>query len=322
MIKIGIYGDNGHQITREIQNNPEINAVIVAEACCKNEGKTGGVIYNSLDEMLENDEIELVSLCSPKRSTQAEDAIKCLNAGKHVYAEKPCAFTLKEIEDIKEAAERNNCHFHEMAVTAFAYPYFEIMQAVKGGEIGTVINAAVQKSYPLSLNIRPQDEDIDGGLTLQVGIHAMRMIEHLTGLRITDISAFETGLGNPESGNLKTAVSFSMLLENGATAASVANYLNPKNALKKHGHECVRIFGDKGMIETLDGAREARIVLNSGEIRQISPSAECKSYLSQYIDALTNNAKMPFSFDEELHSLKAVIKAKEYIAKYQGEGRI
>ena len=43
MIKIGIYGDNGHQITAEIQKNPEINAVIVAEACCKNEGKTGGI---------------------------------------------------------------------------------------------------------------------------------------------------------------------------------------------------------------------------------------------------------------------------------------
>ena len=113
-----------------------------------------------------------------------------------------------------------------------------------------------------------------------------------------------------------------MLLENGATAAAVANYLNPKNALKKHGHECVRIFGDKGMIETLDGARGARIVYNTGEIRQIVPSGVCKSYLSQYIDALLNNTKMPFSFEEELHPLKAIIKAKEYINNYQGWGKI
>lgn len=322
MIKIGIYGDNGHQITAEIQKNPEINAVIVAEACCKNEGKTGGIIYNSLDEMLENDEIELVSLCSPDRRGQAENAIKCLNAGKHVYAEKPCAFTLKEIEDIKEAAEKNNRQFHEMAGTVFAYPYFEMMQEIRNGEIGVVINATVQKSYPLSINTRPQDEDVDGGLTLQVGIHAMRMIEHMTGLQITDIAAFETGLGNPENGDLKTAVSFSMVLENGATAAAVANYLNPKTALKKHGYECVRIFGDKGMIETLDGAKSARIVYNNGEIREINPSGAFKSYLSQYIDALTNNTKMPFSFEEELHPLKALIKAKEYINNYQGRNKI
>lgn len=317
MVKIGIYGDNGHQVTGELLRNPEINAVIIAEACCKYEGVTGGIIYNSLDEMLDNDEIELISLCSPKRNQQAADAIKCLNAGKHVYAEKPCAFTLQEIENIKAAAEKNNRQFHEMAGTVFAYPYFEMMQEVRNGEIGVVINAAVQKSYPLLIDKRPQDEDVDGGLTLQVGIHALRMIEHITGLRISDITAFETGLGNTEDGDLKTAASFAMVLENGATAAAVANYMNPKDALKKHGYECVRIFGDKGMIETLDGARSARIVYHNGEIREINPSGGSKSYLCQYIDALTNDSKMPFSFDEELHPLKALIKAKEYIRNYQ-----
>jgi len=93
--------------------------------------------------------------------------------------------------------------------------------------------------------------------------------------------------------------------------------MNPKDALKKHGYECVRIFGDKGMIETLDGARSARIVYHNGEIRELTPTGVSESYLSRYIDSLTNHTEMPFSFDEELHPLKAIIKAKEFISNYK-----
>lgn len=41
--------------------------------------------------------LDLISLCSPSRKNQAKDAIECLRAGKHVYAEKPAAFSEKEL---------------------------------------------------------------------------------------------------------------------------------------------------------------------------------------------------------------------------------
>ena len=194
----------------------------------------------------------------------------CLNAHKHVYAEKPAALSLEELDKILDAAKKNDCCFHEYADTVFYEPYWSLKKLVESGTIGEVVQVYVQKSYSLRANARPQDEVTDGGLIRWVGIHAVRFIEHITGVKVKDVKVFQTHKGNiDETKGLYTASSWAMTLENGGVASACVNYLNPRGGFGQHGNESVRIFGTEGMAEITDGGKrthEYTLTENLGEI--------------------------------------------------------
>ncbi len=313
-IKIGLYGLNGHQIQNELLSlqNAQLTAVAgFPERVIDELRKTLPNLrcHDRLDDLLRDSDVELVSLCSPRRRDQAADAIRCLRAGKHVYAEKPCAMTEKDLDGIITAVERSGCHFHEMAGTALDAPYLAMGRVVRSGRLGPVVQVFAQKSYPYHEG-RPQDEDVDGGLTLQVGVHALRMIEHVAGTRVAGIAAMETSLGNPGRGNLRMAVSFLMKLENGGVASALANYLNQRG-FGGWGNETLRIFGTLGFVEAVDGGARTRLVIGDKDLGPLPDANERRSFLALYLDALVGNGSMPFSLEEELHPTRMVIRARE-----------
>jgi predicted dehydrogenase len=104
-----------------------------------------------------------------------------------------------EIDEILAVADRTRRQFREMTDTPFDPPYDALRKVVESGVLGTVVQVFAQKSYPYH-DRRPQDEDIDGGLTAQVGVHALRMVELVARQRIAEVMAWETTLGNPVAG--------------------------------------------------------------------------------------------------------------------------
>jgi predicted dehydrogenase len=313
-MKIGLYGSNGHQIKNKLVNHPSaiLHAVAGINPEILKDIEPAPRLYENLSAMLADREIELVSLCSPRRSEQAAEAIQCMEAGKHVYAEKPCAMTERELDLLIETSGRCKASFHEMAGTAFEQPYLALRELVASGTIGTVVQVLAQKSYPYVDN-RPQDEDVDGGLLLQVGIHAARFVEHVAGVKIADIDAVETRLGNPKPGNLRMAAAMSIRLENGGVASIISNYLNPRS-FPSWGNETLRIFGTKGFVEAVDGGTRTRLVLGEKDCGQIDIKEKSLDYFDMYIDSLLGKKEMPLSLEDELHPLRMLIRCREKLS--------
>ncbi|MBM4042665.1 MAG: Gfo/Idh/MocA family oxidoreductase [Planctomycetes bacterium] len=318
-LAIGIYGANGHQIHYHIENHP--HARLAATAAFPREALPPGLKgdaairhYATLDELLADRTVELVSLCSPRRRDQAAEAIRCMEAGKHVYAEKPCAMAEEDLDAIIAAAGRTGRRFHEMAGTAFEQPYLAIREIVAAGTIGTVVQVFAQKSYPYH-DRRPQDEDIDGGIIGQASIHALRFVEHVAGQRIADIQAVETTLGNPVAGGgLRMATSLMMTLENGGVASVVANYLNPKG-FGRWGNEHLRIFGTRGFVEATDSGTRTRLLVGDRDLGPIDTSAPSREYFDMLVASLLGLGEMPFSMEEELHPTRMTIRAKQSVIR-------
>ena len=315
-IGIGLYGTNGHQVQDRLVHHPLGECVAVAaldRAGLPETLRSDATIsdYPSLDGLLQDERVELISLCSPRRRDQAREAIRCLEAGKHVYAEKPCAMTEEDLDAIITAAQRTGRRFHEMAGTAFDQPYQAMRGVVCSGVLGTIVQVLAQKSYPYH-DGRPQDEDVDGGLLMQAGVHAARFIEHIAGLKITAITAIETSLGSPRQGNLRMAASLIARLENGGVASILANYLNMP-AFGSWGNETLRIFGTQGFVEAVDGGAHTRLVLKDadrGALPLVEPAID---YLDLYLASLLGQGEMPFSLADELHPTRMVIRAKQGI---------
>ena len=310
-IGVGLYGSNGHQL-RPDSLAKHAHARLVAVAGTRATTLPEGVKrVASLDELIANPEVEIISLCSPRRADQARDAIRCLTAGKHVYAEKPSALTERELDEILAAAKRSGKEFHEMAGTAFAGNYAAMTRVVREGGIGDVIQVLVQKSYRYGA-ARPQDEALDGGMFLQVGVHAVRMIEHVGGVRIKTIDGWETMFGKPEKGDGKIAGAVQIGLENGGLATIVMNYLNPGHPTIPHGNETLRIFGTKGFVESVDGGARTRWVTAKNIVEPLE-RVRGLDYFDAVAEHLVTGKAMPLTLEEELHPLRMLVRAKEKI---------
>lgn len=65
--------------------------------------------YTDSKEMLRGEEIEAVSVCTWS-TILAKEALKALQAGKHVLVEKPMAADSKQAENLLKAAQKNGLH--------------------------------------------------------------------------------------------------------------------------------------------------------------------------------------------------------------------
>lgn len=314
-IKIGLFGANGHQIQNVLEKHERAELVAVAEfpkeKMLEYFQPSGVKVYQTLEELLADSDVQLVSLCSPLRSEQAEHAVNCLHAGKHVYAEKPCAMTETDLDQIVSSAKETGLTFHEMAGVCLEQPYSTLRDIVKSGKIGEVIQVITQKSYPWG-DWRPLDEKIDGGLALQVGVYNTRFVEHITGLKIKSIKSCETLLGNDGRGDCRRAVSFLMELENGGVASGIANYCCPGEPGWDHwGYENVRVFGTKGFVESIDHGRSGNLVVNGEPLLKLDFSKPVKNYFDMFLEELQTGKKViDFSLEEEINPTRWVIRAK------------
>jgi len=313
-IQIGIYGSNGHQIQDRLVSHPLARLVACADFPLEKlppnlQADRTIRHYQCLDELLDDPSVQLISLCSPRRSNQASDAIKALNAGKHVYAEKPCAMNEEALDAILQTAEETGLMFREMAGTAFSQPYVAMRQVVDKGLIGQVIQIIAEKSYPWHEG-RPQDEEIDGGLIAQNGIHAIRFIEHVAGMRIRSVQALETTAGNPvNTGGLRMAACLMLELENGGLASITANYLNPRGT-GQWGYESLRILGTLGMVESTAGGTCTWLVIGDEDFGPLPTTDPGLDYLDAYLATLLGRPSMPLTLEQELSPTRWVIRAK------------
>lgn len=266
-------------------------------------------MHNSLDALLADEEIQLVVLCSPVRAEQPAHALAALRAGKHVFAEKPCALEEKALDLLIAEAASRGLVFREMADSAYSKPYAAIRRIVQSGALGEIVQIACQKSYPWR-DSRPQDESTDGGLVRQCALHAARWIEHVADRKIASINLLETRLGNPDpAGQSRMAACLAMTLDNGGLASITANYLNPSGT-GIHCYESLVIHGTKGLVESLRGGTLTRLVIGSIDHGALDVSTPVKSQFQHLLEHLVLGVPMPIPLNDELSPTRWMLHAK------------
>ncbi len=290
-VGIGLYGSNGHQIHPKMLEG--LNAYIAAACDYKFDDLDSAVpVYDSLEEMLKDENVQLVSICSAVRKNQGDEIISALKAHKHVFAEKPSTMDIGQLDTILQLAEENNVIFCEMSGVMYDRPYNKAKEVVESGVLGQIVQVFVQKSYPYH-DRRPQNEDIDGGLIEQCALYGMRFIEHIAGQKIISIDALETSLGNPvEGGGLKMAATIQMKLESGGIATVIANYLNQPTT-EIWGNEELRVFGVNGFLRTNPFNKTVEVFTKDNSIVYETNSEP--NLFAHLIDSISNNKPLPYS---------------------------
>jgi predicted dehydrogenase len=153
--------------------------------------------------------IDAVHICTPNSSHFAL-AKAALEAGKHVLCEKPLATSAAEAQalaDLARLAGLRNCTCHNLRF----YPMVQqARQTIKAGELGEILIAQGTYSQDWQLYDTDWNWRVDstvGGPSrcmADIGSHWCDSIEHVTGLRITelcaDLTTFHRTRRRPTSG--------------------------------------------------------------------------------------------------------------------------
>jgi predicted dehydrogenase len=139
VVGLGYWGPN---LVRNLHELPEAHVVAVCDADVSRL-ETLGVRYpaihgtTSFDALLEDPTLEAVAIATPV-STHAELCARALEAGKHVFVEKPLAATSEEAEGLIALAE--NCELTLMPGHTFLYspPVDTIRTMIADGELGEI----------------------------------------------------------------------------------------------------------------------------------------------------------------------------------------
>lgn len=145
----------------------------------------GGIPYPTYEALLADPAIEAVILATPHFLHHAQ-TIASLQAGKHVFVEKPIATSIAEGEEmlrVSRASGRVLAVGHQGRHTGGIRRVKAMLEA---GELGTVAAVAVVQGYPHALFRRDDDwrsgaTAVPGGQLDELGVHYFDVLAHLFG---------------------------------------------------------------------------------------------------------------------------------------------
>jgi len=145
-VKIGIVGAGGminYHAPGFLSANAEIVAIadVNIAAAKKVAAKYGERFYMDLDEMIaKHPEMEAVSIITPNKF-HCPLVLKALEAGKHVFCEKPPALNAAEVRMMKAAAEKAGKRLMFNFNNRARPESFAMMEYIRGGTVGRINSA-------------------------------------------------------------------------------------------------------------------------------------------------------------------------------------
>jgi len=183
VIGVGAWGTNHVRIFRDLAEAELVAVCDVNAERAKTVAKQfGGQFYTDPAEMLRNERVEAVSVCT-WATKLAETSIKVLQAGKHLLVEKPMAETVEQAEAILRLAEKEELLLTVGFLTRFIPGIARIKQAIDSKEIGEVVCATAKRvsSWPERIG--------DVGVVRDLTIHDVDVIRYLFGEEPKAVSA-------------------------------------------------------------------------------------------------------------------------------------
>ncbi len=199
-VKWGVIGCGGIADRRTLPgmmkaNNVELVAVMdvskeAAERCKEKYGAK--YAFTTIEELLAIEEIEAVYIATPVVCHQ-EQAFAAADAGKHILLEKPLALTSKESQKIVDYCNEKGVKLGVGLMMRFSSYHKAMHDIITSGEIGDIVAMRAQFTcwYPEMENCWRQKWATSGGGALtDMGVHCIDLLQYITGLSATEVTAF------------------------------------------------------------------------------------------------------------------------------------
>ena len=228
-------------------------------------------------DILASPEIDAVLICS-STNTHAPISMEAIEAGKHVFCEKPVDLEPANIRKVMDALEKHPELKYQVGFNRrFDHNFEAVRKAVTDGRVGDVQIIRVTSRDPEPP--APAYVKVSGGIFLDMTIHDFDMVRYLVGCDAVEVYAEAGVLIDPaigEAGDVDTAA-VTLKMANGA----IAVIDNSRKAVYGYDQRA-EVFGSKGMAANGNDAPSSAVVTTAEGVTGEKP---LYFFLERYMDA-------------------------------------
>lgn len=260
----------------------------------------------NVEDVLQDNEVDLV-LITTRHNLHANMTVKCLEAGKHVFVEKPLALNKEELDKVITAQQKSGKTVMVGFNRRFS-PHAEKMKALLGTSQMNVI--ATMNAGNIPVNVWVHDMLVGGGRIIGEACHFIDFITYLTGSKVKAVCMNAMGI-NPED-NTDNA-SILLKYENGSTG--VINYFS--NGSKAYSKERIEVYSQERTL-IMDNFRTTYGYGFKGFSKLKTPLDKGhKNQFHKLISQTKNGGNALIPFDEIINTTHASFAAIESLQKGQ-----
>lgn len=277
-------------------------------------------IYEDYHKIIEDDDIDAVLVCS-STDTHASVSIEAINAGKHVFCEKPVDHSIAKIKEVADAlASHPDVKFQVGFNRRFDHNFAAIRKAYDDGRIGGAHILKITSRDPEPPN--PKYIAVSGGIFLDMTIHDFDMAAFLTNSDVQEVYVNSAVLVDPEigkQGDVDTAI-ITLKMSNGALAVID----NSRRAAYGYDQRA-ELFGSKGMVATSNDTLSSAVVSDANGVTGEKPlfffleryMESFSEEMRQFVCACENDTDVPVGIHAGMQSVRVALAAKKSVAEHR-----
>lgn len=271
-------------------------------------------------DILNDKDIDAVLVCS-STDTHAAISIEAINAGKHVFCEKPVDHSIEKIQAVADALkEHPDIKFQVGFNRRFDHNFAAIRKAYDDGKIGEAHILKITSRDPEPPN--PAYIKVSGGIFLDMTIHDFDMACFLTDSDVEELYVNSAALVDPaigEQGDVDTAI-ITMKMANGALAVID----NSRKAAYGYDQRA-ELFGSKGMVATSNDTVSSAVISNADGVTGEKPlfffleryMGSFSEEMRQFTEAVINDTEVPVGIHAGLQSVKIGLAARKSVEEHR-----
>lgn len=271
-------------------------------------------------DILNDKDIDAVLVCS-STDTHAAISIEAINAGKHVFCEKPVDHSIEKIQAVADALkEHPEIKFQVGFNRRFDHNFAAIRKAYDDGKIGEAHILKITSRDPEPPN--PAYIKVSGGIFLDMTIHDFDMACFLTDSDVEELYVNAAVLVDPaigEQGDVDTAI-ITMKMANGALAVID----NSRKAAYGYDQRA-ELFGSKGMVATSNDTVSSAVISNADGVTGEKPlfffleryMGSFSEEMRQFTEAVINDTEVPVGIHAGLQSVKIGLAARKSVEEHR-----
>ncbi|MEM0444796.1 MAG: Gfo/Idh/MocA family oxidoreductase [Nitrososphaerota archaeon] len=342
MLRIGLVGcgviANAHLNAYSLMGDVEVVALCDAvESSAVRAARQYGVarVYLDYDDFLKKCEMDIVDICVPTQFHR-DFIVKALEAGKHVFCEKPLAANLREADEVIDAQKSSDRLVFIGQSNRYLPIALKAKQIQREGGLGDVIlvRAAHRFDNPLERWAESPDQskyhwEKGGGPIIDSGVHCADLCNWFSGGRPASVTA--DGIRQPRALPFFTSAHIHIEYENGVHGIVI---VNRQTRGYPQYERYLEVIGSSRRVWGFDNFYRQSIIPNSLSLRSLFPAkngpkekptahrqfveylpalSEIYAELLDFVKALSSGRPPPIRLEEARSALEICVAAEKSV---------